>query len=123
VAVGISSALRNGKTFGALVLAASAVSAVALVAIQDDSKAISIASVEVGADGRTLRVALNSCHADPEVTVRESESAVVIDVTGTPKPNDCSDRVTVRLDEPLGDRPIVDRATDRAVAVDPPAAR
>ncbi len=117
--MGIASGIRNGKAIGILVAVAVAATAFALLAIRDDAEAISFQYVEVDADDQTLLVALNSCHADAVVVVRETATEVVLDVTGSPTNRDCEDVERLRLAEPLGDRPIIDGATGRDVGPPP----
>jgi hypothetical protein len=83
----------------------------------------------IGADdlgGGMLRVWLNTCNASGHrVSVAEGDAQVVITVRVPDPPADdeivdsCSDGVTVELDEPLGDRRLVDGSEASAVQVDP----
>ncbi len=98
-----------------LVAVGVAVTALVLLAMDDETEPISIQYVEVDADDQTLLVGLNSCHADPVVTVHETASEVVLDVRGRPTNLDCLEVERVRLDAPLGDRPIIDGTTEREV--------
>ncbi|WP_296668067.1 hypothetical protein [Demequina sp.] len=67
----------------------------------------------------TLEVTSPSCNGDPSVDVEEAEDAVVLDLQATVRnPGDaCLDVVVVELDAPLGDRSVIDRATDAELDV------
>ena len=69
-------------------------------------------------DGVQLTVA--SCNGDPKVTeLAETPTEVQVEVAGAvTDPGDaCLDLVEVTLDEPLGDRTLVDLTTGRTVPV------
>ncbi|MEU3978982.1 hypothetical protein AB0F77_02550 [Streptomyces sp. NPDC026672] len=78
---------------------------------------------EVSGDGRSLTVVAThgSCDDGPAVDVRETGTAVVLSayVVGT-KDGPCTDelrgeRVTVRLERPMGERVVLDASTGRPV--------
>ncbi len=70
-----------------------------------------------------FRVNVNSCNADPEVTLlRESDLEVQIKVVSSKWPfrgggDDCGDVIEVQLEEPLRDRVLIDKHSDREVDV------
>lgn len=64
-------------------------------------------------DGRSIAVAVDSCNAEPVVEIGEQSADRVV-VSATAERNagrDCADVVSVVLDEPLGDRRLVDGST------------
>lgn len=66
-----------------------------------------------------LTVSVDACHGAPEVSVDESEQAVRIEVLATVHAvgPGCADGVTVPLEHPLGERPLVDAYTGETVEV------
>ncbi len=69
-----------------------------------------------------LALAVGSCNGDPEVTLlRETAVDVQVKVVASSTPlrggKDCQDIVEVQLQEPLGDRILVDKHTGRSVPV------
>ncbi|MQA32646.1 hypothetical protein GCU49_03565 [Modestobacter roseus] len=66
-------------------------------------------------DGDVLQVWLPTCNGDPETEVLHADDRVTVTVVATKRdPSDaCQDSVTVLLDEPLGDRTVVDGSTGR----------
>lgn len=78
---------------------------------------VAVSAMPGGASDRTSRfveVIVSSCNGEPEVTrLEQTADEVRVEVTSSvPAPgwggNDCLDQLTVELDEPLGDRPLVD---------------
>ncbi len=63
-----------------------------------------------------LHLWVDTCNGDPEVDVVETAQEVTVTVVSTRQnPGDaCLDDVSVRLEEPLGDRGLIDGATGRA---------
>jgi hypothetical protein len=77
-----------------------------------------IDEVVVRPDDRTLGFAVSSCHGSPKATAEESASQVRIIVrSDTSSNDDCADGATVKLNQPLGDRDVVDAKTGRALRV------
>lgn len=72
-------------------------------------------SVNVSSDGLTLFVGVNSCNGDPSAEVDQETDAIRIAVESYIPPGDdqdgCADEIIVSLDEPLGERRIVDEVT------------
>lgn len=71
-----------------------------------------------------LMLIVNSCQANPELSLlRESGQEVEVEVIATKTfrlrggGNDCQDLVEVQLQEPLGDRIVVDLHSGKAVSV------
>jgi hypothetical protein len=74
--------------------------------------------VEPHPDGRTLSFAVNSCHGGPETSAEESTTQVRIEVrSDTSGEDECADGATVELEQPLGDREVVDAKTGKALRV------
>jgi hypothetical protein len=61
-------------------------------------------------DGRTLALTVATCHRNPRADVEETRDEVRITVRPTRSSNDddCSERITVRLEQPLGGRRVID---------------
>lgn len=72
-----------------------------------------------------LRLVVNTCGGHPELDLlREQTQVVVVAVVSTrtfggPGGMDCQDLVEVQLQEPLGDRRLVDATTGDEIAVEP----
>jgi hypothetical protein len=68
----------------------------------------------------TVQLAVSSCNGDPEITsLTQGGTRVEVEVTSTvTNPGDaCLDTIDVVLDEPLGDRELVDLTSGRTVPV------
>ena len=74
-----------------------------------------ISGVSVSEDGRTLTVAWQ-CHLDSSVTAEESADEVRLQLRVYSYKGDCADVEVVTLQEPLGDRTIIDASTGQTVA-------
>jgi hypothetical protein len=69
-------------------------------------------------DERTLNLIVDSCNADLTTEVEESRSRVVVTVKArNDTSDDCLDGVVVHLDQPLGDRRLLDGGTGGLVPV------
>ncbi len=69
-------------------------------------------------DGRTLNLTVGSCNANLTAEVEESPSQVTVTVTARDNTgNDCLDGLSVHLDQPLGDRQLLDGVTGDVVSV------
>jgi hypothetical protein len=67
-----------------------------------------------------LRIEVPSCNGNPEVTdLDQADDAVTVEVTTTTRRegDDCLDAVTIDLDEPLGDRHLIDGKSGDELAV------
>lgn len=69
-----------------------------------------------------LRVSVNTCQGSPELTsVTETAAAVEVAVASDKQSSGlrpaCADHVNVELDEPLGDRDLIDASTGRPVEI------
>ena len=79
----------------------------------------------VGAELRSptgLRLVVSSCNGDPEVSLlRETDVDVQVKVVASSTPltggGDCQDLIEVQLQEPLGDRVVIDKHTGQSVEV------
>ena len=75
---------------------------------------VSVPVVEVwgSSDDRELEVAVDTCNRDPDVAALESEEEVRLQVSVARSfalnSNSCRDAAKVVLDEPLGDRRVID---------------
>jgi outer membrane murein-binding lipoprotein Lpp len=69
-------------------------------------------------DERTLNLIVDTCNADLTIEVEESRSRVVVTVKArNDTSDDCLDGVVVHLDQPLGDRRLLDGGTEGLVPV------
>jgi hypothetical protein len=71
-------------------------------------------------DGRSINLGVGACNPrDTEVTVDEGpdEVHVLVTVTDPSENHDCDTEVTIDLDDPLGDRALIDASTQRRVDV------
>ena len=86
---------------------------------------VEVDSAEVSIDGLRIAVTFNSCGVVTSASAEETAESVVIwarpstEVKGL-SGQDCQDRVVVQLHEPLGDREVIDGATERSVTVSGP---
>jgi hypothetical protein len=71
----------------------------------------------VTGDRRTLIVSVGSCNGDPSVTASETADRVALSATGGDTSDDCLDGAEVTLDEPLGDRVVIDAMTGDQVPI------
>jgi hypothetical protein len=72
-----------------------------------------------GAD--VISLSVDSCNASPSVKVVEQAGEVVVEVEADDpglNRDDCADNVLICLDEPLGDRVLVDDVSGDVVSVD-----
>lgn len=85
-----------------------------------DAEAVEILSADLLDQGRTLLLNVASCHAEtvtPQVEERGSRVTVTVVVEDAAEGPDCADGLEVRLDSPLGSRPLVDGTTGLVVEV------
>jgi hypothetical protein len=83
-----------------------------------------ILAVHGDAGSTRLDLAVDTCNQDPQVTVVESPTEVRLTAKaeGSGRSgDDCLDSVHVTLSEPLGDRAVIDNATDLELTLSPPA--
>lgn len=69
---------------------------------------------------QTLVVGVDTCNADPRVAVVEDGQSITLTVRADRHPfgsDDCADSVSVPLDEPLGDRHVLDGVTGDELGV------
>ena len=75
----------------------------------------------------TLVINANTCHRNPELALfRETDVDVRVKMVVDPDPYplggpDCLEELIVQLQEPLGDRPVIDAHTGRSLSVTPVA--
>lgn len=83
-----------------------------------DRHAVEVLSGKVQPSGE-LTVSVDACQGAPEVSVTETEQAVRIEVVATVHAAGpaCADGVPVPLEQPLGERPLVDAHTGGTVEV------
>lgn len=112
----ISSKFRSSRRFHALVLAAIVV--VGIPTACSGRKDVEVLEVSVNEDGTTLGVGVNTCN-EPSTEVSIDVSGDVVVVTASTRSGygcggreDCADARTVELEEPIGDRRIVDGEGD-----------
>ncbi len=74
----------------------------------------------VSPDGRSIAVAVDSCNAEPvvEIVEQSADRVVVLAIAERNAGGDCTDVVSVILNEPLGDRRLVDGSTGDDVITD-----
>jgi hypothetical protein len=99
-------------------LAGLACAAVVLVACSTTRAHIMEASL--GRHSRVLRLVVGSCNADLSAQIEESPSRVTVTVTARNNTgDDCADGLVVHLDQPLGERQLLDEVTGEVVPVQP----
>jgi hypothetical protein len=78
-----------------------------------------VIAVEVTSpDGRELLVEVGACQAGLQIDAAEGDQRVRIAVRARGGGGgDCTQRFTLTLDEPLGDRAVIDAVTEQEVAV------
>jgi len=85
------------------------------------SSPVTIQGVTASGDGTVLTLSLSSCNADLAVDYSEDEDALMILVQQRGSllalgGDDCNDLGTIVLDEPLGDRIVIDEQTGQQIA-------
>ena len=87
--------------------------------------AVDIVEAELRDDG-LLVLEVDSCNGDPAASVLEQNDQVRVEVVASTTPyrggQDCLDIVEIALQEPLGERALVDAHTDDEVSVRRPGA-
>ena len=77
-----------------------------------------VLEVEVtSSDGRELLVDVGACQASLQIDTDENDERVRIAVRARGGGGDCSQAFRLTLDEPLGDREVIDAVTEEAVPV------
>lgn len=69
---------------------------------------------------RTLTVSVNTCNANPRAAVVEGEQQITITVEADRQPlglDDCADSIAIELEEPLGDRRVIDGTSGQELPV------
>ncbi|MFP4148302.1 MAG: hypothetical protein ACLFV0_02325 [Nitriliruptoraceae bacterium] len=71
-------------------------------------------------DPQTLSLNVPSCHGDPEITVLdETDTEIRIEVVSTVHTNgdDCEDVIETTLEQPLGNREVIDRTSGDSLQI------
>lgn len=77
-----------------------------------------VLEVEVASeDGRELVVDVGACRAGLQIDTDQNDERVRIAVRARGGSGDCTQRFKLTLDEPLGDREVVDAVTEQVVPV------
>jgi hypothetical protein len=104
----------NGRGLSAVLVAGLAL---VLAACSTDPE---INEVYLRSDGVTVEIGVNTCNADLDAVVVESDTTVEVTITAeNDTPDDCADSIVITLDQPLGDRPLIDGSTGNAIDVQP----
>lgn len=77
-------------------------------------------AARLSSDGRSINLGVAACNPrDADVTVDEGsdEVHVLVTVTDPSENEDCGTEVMIDLDDPLGDRALIDASTQRRVDV------
>lgn len=82
-------------------------------ALQDGEPILSAAPV--AGDPQTVRVAFSGCEDEPDVRVLETDETVTITLSGPNGGCEPLYEIDVQLDDPLGDRSVVDGSTGDVV--------
>ena len=98
-----------------------ACAAILLVVIACGREAVPLIQVLVSDDGRTLLVPVAACDDREQLTVDEDEDRVVLTATiprkGYGHFPECGIEKQVELDDPLGDRVVIDGSTQEELPV------
>ena len=89
-------------------------SGIVLVGCGADAAPVTIQSVEISPDGRTLGIVVNACPS-AQVDVEEFDDRVVLSASAKPNDDDCAAIETVSLGQPVGDRTILDGRTNDTI--------
>lgn len=71
-------------------------------------------------DGRELHLTVAACNASPEVIFEEIDDRIVVSVVADLPGRDtdgCADEATIVLDEPLGERELIDASTGESIPI------
>lgn len=79
-----------------------------------DAVPVTIQSVEVSPDGRTLGIVVDACPS-AQVDAEEFDDRVVLSASARPNDDDCAAIETVFLYQPVGDRSILDGRTNDTI--------
>ena len=79
-----------------------------------------ITEVYLRSDGVTIEVGVNTCNADLNAVVVESDTTVKMTITAeNDTTDDCADSIAITLDQPMGDRQLINGSTGDVVDVQP----
>ena len=77
----------------------------------------SVVKAELRSPDRLVLI-VHSCNGDPEVTLlQETDVDVRVKVVASSTRDECLDPIEVQLQEPLGDRVVIDKHTGQSVSV------
>lgn len=69
-------------------------------------------------DGVTIEFGVDTCNADPDASVVESDTRVEVSITAkNDTTDDCRDHLIISLDSPLEGRELVDASTGETLEV------
>lgn len=115
--MGATEGRRRRRTL--VVSGSAALLALVLSGCGEDAE-VQISEVYGGADSAVLEVGVTSCNGEPTVRAEETAAQVRLEVDAdTGSGNDCADAAMVTLSEPLGEREVVDAATDEVIELLP----
>ena len=79
-----------------------------------------INEVYLRSDGVAIEFGVNTCNADLNAVVVESDTAVEVTITAeNDTTDDCADSIAITLDQPLGDRQLINGSTGHVLDVQP----
>ncbi len=79
-----------------------------------------ITEVYLRSDGVAIEFGVNTCNADLDAVVVESDTAVEVTITAeNDTTDDCADSIAITLDQPLGDRQLINGSTGDVLDVQP----
>lgn len=79
-----------------------------------------IREVYLRSDGVTVEFGIDTCNADLEAQVVESDTRVEVTISAeNDTTDDCADSIVITLDQPLGDRQLINGSTGKVLDVQP----
>ena len=123
--MGLAGSRQAPSTWRARSLVLGAIVIVGIPSACSGSTDVEVLEVSVQNEGATLVFQVNTCNEDStSVSVVESDSEIIVTAStragfGCSGGDDCSDPRSVQLDEPLGDRQILDADGNEIRRVDP----
>lgn len=116
-------AVRSGVVALAAVASVLALGVALAIATEEGRAPARVVDASAMDGGREVRLTVDTCKGNPEVdVVSQGPTEVVISVISDVQTGEvpaCVDHVSFRLDEPIGDRDLQDRATGRRIWVPP----
>ncbi len=123
--MGLAGSRQAPSTWRARSLVLGAIVIAGIPSACSGSTDVEVLEVSVQNEGATLVFQVNTCNEDStSVSVVESDSEIIVTAStragfGCSGGDDCSDPRSVQLDEPLGDRQILDADGNEIRRVDP----